>query len=213
MKFFTVVFSVAFIVKGNSYHGPPIKVQANFHVSDGASDKMQRHNERPRPYLNSNGQIDFHTTTTTTAIPSSTQSTKYKPVWFFTESTTTSKPEEVLKNHEQHIYKPTFRPPVLMAEISNVAITTSTPTTPLDAPNEIETNASSTAVEKVFDLTETFNRLSSNSVLNISVVFGLPMVTALLSFLGAGPIAIASAAWIIPLLTLLIVPDLLRLED
>lgn len=100
-----------------------------------------------------------------------------------------------------------------MAEISNVAITTSTPTTPLDAPNEIETNASSTAVEKVFDLTETFNRLSSNSVLNISVVFGLPMVTALLSFLGAGPIAIASAAWIIPLLTLLIVPDLLRLED
>ena len=100
-----------------------------------------------------------------------------------------------------------------MAEISNVAITTSTPTTPLDAPNEIETNASSTAVEKVFDLTETFNRLSSNSVLNISVVFGLPMVTALLSFLGAGPIAIATAAWIIPLLPLLIVPDLLRLED
>ena len=102
---------------------------------------------------------------------------------------------------------------MLQVEISNVVVTTTTvsPTTTIASLNqEVDEKPDQ---KLVFDLTETLNQLSSNSLLNISVVFGLPVVTALLSFMGAGPIAIASAAWIIPLLTLLIVPDLLRLEE
>ena len=176
----------------NSYHGLPIEVKAGFHVSDEPDDKMQRLQKeekvKPRPYLNvADGQINFYFTTT--------QST-------------------ILKKEKPEIYyKPTFRPPLLQVEISNVVVTTTTvsPTTTIASLNqEVDEKPDQ---KLVFDLTETLNQLSSNSLLNISVVFGLPVVTALLSFMGAGPIAIASAAWIIPLLTLLIVPDLLRLEE
>ena len=182
----------------NSYHGLPIEVKAGFHVSDEPDDKMQRLQKeekvKPRPYLNvADGQINFYFTTTQSPIPKKEE------------------PEASLQ--EQIYYKPTFRPPLLQVEISNVVVTTTTvsPTTTIASLNqEVDEKPDQ---KLVFDLTETLNQLSSNSLLNISVVFGLPVVTALLSFMGAGPIAIASAAWIIPLLTLLIVPDLLRLEE
>ena len=182
----------------NSYHGLPIEVKAGFHVSDEPDDKMQRLQKeekvKPRPYLNvADGQINFYFTTT--------------------QSTILKKEEPEASLQEQIYYKPTFRPPLLQVEISNVVVTTTTvsPTTTIASLNqEVDEKPDQ---KLVFDLTETLNQLSSNSLLNISVVFGLPVVTALLSFMGAGPIAIASAAWIIPLLTLLIVPDLLRLEE
>ena len=182
----------------NSYHGLPIEVKAGFHVSDEPDDKMQRLQKeekvKPRPYLNvADGQINFYYTTT--------------------QSTILKKDEPEASLQEQIYYKPTFRPPLLQVEISNVVATTTTvsPTTTIASLNqEVDEKPDQ---KLVFDLTETLNQLSSNSLLNISVVFGLPLVTALLSFMGAGPIAIASAAWIIPLLTLLIVPDLLRLEE
>ena len=182
----------------NSYHGLPIEVKAGFHVSDEPDDKMQRLQKeekvKPRPYLNvADGQINFYFTTT--------------------QSTILKKEEPEASLQEQIYYKPTFRPPLLQVEISNVVATTTTvsPTTTIASLNqEVDEKLDQ---KLVFDLTETLNQLSSNSLLNISVVFGLPVVTALLSFMGAGPIAIASAAWIIPLLTLLIVPDLLRLEE
>ena len=182
----------------NSYHGLPIEVKAGFHVSDEPDDKMQRLQKeekvKPRPYLNvADGQINFYFTTT--------------------QSTILKKEEPEASLQEQVYYKPTFRPPLLQVEISNVVVTTTTvsPTTTIASLNqEVDEKPDQ---KLVFDLTETLNQLSSNSLLNISVVFGLPVVTALLSFMGAGPIAIASAAWIIPLLTLLIVPDLLRLEE
>ena len=182
----------------NSYHGLPIEVKAGFHVSDEPDDKMQRLQKeekvKPRPYLNvADGQINFYFTTT--------------------QSTILKKEEPEASLQEQIYYKPTFRPPLLQVEISNVVVTTTTvsPTTTIASLNqEVDEKLDQ---KLVFDLTETLNQLSSNSLLNISVVFGLPVVTALLSFMGAGPIAIASAAWIIPLLTLLIVPDLLRLEE
>ena len=188
----------------NSYHGLPIEVKAGFHVSDEPDDKMQRLQKeekvKPRPYLNvADGQINFYYTTT--------QSTS--PVW----SPILKKEEPEASLQEQIYYKPTFRPPLLQVEISNVVVTTTTvsPTTTIASlSQEVDEKPDQ---KLVFDLTETLNQLSSNSLLNISVVFGLPVVTALLSFMGAGPIAIASAAWIIPLLTLLIVPDLLRLEE
>ena len=131
----------------------------------------------------------------------------YKPVW----SSHDIKKENTAQ--EQTYYKPTFRPPLLQAEISNVVATVATVTTVTSTLTSLNQEVEEKPDQKVFDLTETFNQLSSNSWLNISVVFGLPMATALLSFFGAGPMAIASAAWIIPLLTLLIVPDLLRLEE
>ena len=182
----------------NSYHGLPIEVKAGFHVSDEPDDKMQRLQKeekvKPRPYLNvADGQINFYFTTT--------------------QSTILKKEEPEASLQEQIYYKPTFRPPLLQVEISNVVVTTTTvsPTTTIASlSQEVDEKPDQ---KLVFDLTETLNQLSSNSLLNISVVFGLPVVTALLSFMGAGPIAIASAAWIIPLLTLLIVPDLLRLEE
>ena len=182
----------------NSYHGLPIEVKAGFHVSDEPDDKMQRLQKeekvKPRPYLNvADGQINFYFTTT--------------------QSTILKKEEPEASLQEQVYYKPTFRPPLLQVEISNVVVTTTTvsPTTTIASLNqEVDEKPDQ---KLVFDLTETLNQLSSNSLINISVVFGLPVVTALLSFMGAGPIAIASAAWIIPLLTLLIVPDLLRLEE
>ena len=181
----------------NSYHGLPIEVKAGFHVSDEPDDKMQRLQKeekvKPRPYLNvADGQINFY---------------------FTTQSPILKKEEPEASLQEQIYYKPTFRPPLLQVEISNVVVTTTTvsPTTTIASLNqEVDEKLDQ---KLVFDLTETLNQLSSNSLLNISVVFGLPVVTALLSFMGAGPIAIASAAWIIPLLTLLIVPDLLRLEE
>ena len=101
-------------------------------------------------------------------------------------------------------YKPTFRPPVLVAEISNLealaSITSST-----SPPNLVKTT---TIDEKNQNISSFLNDLSSNSVINAMVIFGLPMATALMSLLGAGPLAIASVAWIIPVAAILILPDL-----
>lgn len=196
----------------NSYHGLPIQVKAGFHVSDNEDDlKMQRlqsEEDKPRPYLNvANGQIHFYSTTTRQPLTTQPIMVGYKPVW----SSHDIKKENTVQ--EQTYYKPTFRPPLLQAEISNVVATVATVTTVTSTLTSLNQEVEEKPDQKVFDLTETFNQLSSNSWLNISVVFGLPMATALLSIFGAGPMAIASAAWIIPLLTLLIVPDLLRLEE
>ena len=105
---------------------------------------------------------------------------------------------------EKPNYKPTFRPPVLVAEISNLealaSITSST-----SPPNLVKTT---TIDEKNQNISSFLNDLSSNSVINAMVIFGLPMATAMMSLLGAGPLAIASVAWIIPVAAILILPDL-----
>jgi len=56
--------------------------------------------------------------------------------------------------------------------------------------------------------TKVINNLSTNSLIMIVVIFGLPVTTALLSIFGAGPLAIASIAWIIPISAVLFLPDL-----
>ena len=101
-------------------------------------------------------------------------------------------------------YKPTFKPSVIIADVANVEVTipplqstsSPVPTTSID--------------EKTGNLTSILNQLSSNSLLNVLVVFGLPAMTAMLSFMGAGPLAIASAAWLIPIAAVMLLPDLRR---
>lgn len=56
--------------------------------------------------------------------------------------------------------------------------------------------------------TKVINNLSTNSLIMIVVIFGLPVTTALLSIFGAGPLAIASIAWLIPISAVLFLPDM-----
>ena len=191
-----LVFLLLYSTSSESrYQGKPIQVKADFHVLD----ENPKAEKRPRPFLNAHGQIDFHTTTTTVPTTITYQNT--------------FRPENAIQNTIQipHLpgtvyYKPTFRPPVLIADISNVAI--STPAAPTKSePIEATTT---TAHEKIFDLAENLNQLS---VVEMSVLFGFPVVTALLSLLGFGPLAIASAAWVIPLVTLYALPELSRGEQ
>jgi hypothetical protein len=103
-------------------------------------------------------------------------------------------------------YKPTFRPAVMVAEVSNVDVATFV----VDATSEAV--PLTTVDEKIdfSDITSTLNKLSTNTIVNVLVVFGLPLVTAMLSFMGAGPLAIATFAWVIPLAAILILPDIRR---
>ena len=187
------------------YKGKPIQVKADFHVVD--EDTVEK---RPRPFLNAIGQIDFHTTTLSTTL---TYKTTFRPIWHkkpqpLDDTDPLHTKEEIpTKKPELQYYRPTFRPPPLIAEISHVAISTPAPTK-----SEVEVTTT-TANEKVFDLTEHFNQLNHQSLLNISVLFGFPVVTALLSLLGFGPLAIVSAAWIIPLVTIYALPEILRGEQ
>ena len=109
--------------------------------------------------------------------------------------------QQAVSSDNYVLYKPTFRPAVMVAEISNVQASAVT-----SASAEVTTTTS--VDEKVFSVTSALNSLSSNSIVNILVVFGLPLVTALLSFMGAGPLAIATIAWVIPIAAVLISPDL-----
>ena len=121
-----------------------------------------------------------------------------------------NKPLEPIINDESAneiqspLYKPTFKPSVIIHEISNVEVTI--PTT--QPPTSSVTDTS--LVDEKNDITSFVNDLSSNSLVNLLVVFGLPAVTALLSFMGAGPLAIASVAWLIPIAAVTILPDLRR---
>ena len=104
-------------------------------------------------------------------------------------------------------YKPTFKPSVIIHEISNVEISP-----PTLAPELEVTESSDNVVDEKNSITSIVNDLSTNSIVNMLVVFGLPAVTALLSFMGAGPLAIASVAWLIPIAAVIILPDLRRSE-
>ena len=49
-------------------------------------------------------------------------------------------------------------------------------------------------VEMGESATKYINQLSNNSLVNLVVIFGLPIITAVLSVMGAGPLAIATTA-------------------
>jgi hypothetical protein len=42
------------------------------------------------------------------------------------------------------------------------------------------------------------------------VIFGLPIITAVLSVMGAGPLAIATTAWVVPIAAVFVLPDLVQ---
>jgi len=236
-----VLFALITSIKAK-YFGDPIEVHATFEVvkedleetkdttlraslDDTKEEMMQSEStfystkkKRPRPYLNAYGQIEFHSTSTTSkpytastirytyrrnATSQTTKSTNY-----LTKSTVLpikSRPTfaSVMS------YKPTFKPPIIFAEVANIEVTLP-PKLTSSKPNSLE---SVTEIDEKINLTSTLNQLSSNSVVNILVVFGLPAVTALLSFLGAGPLAIASVAWLIPIAAVMVLPELRRNED
>ena len=102
------------------------------------------------------------------------------------------------------IYKPTFRPSIIFAEVANIEVTV--PPSTITSTESIPSDT--TAIDEKTNLTSALNQLSSNSIVNILVVFGLPAMTALLSFIGAGPLAIASAAWLIPIIAVMLLPEL-----
>jgi hypothetical protein len=53
-------------------------------------------------------------------------------------------------------------------------------------------------------------QLSNNSLVNLVVIFGLPIITAVLSVMGAGPLAIATTAWMVPIAAVLVLPDFVQ---
>ena len=42
------------------------------------------------------------------------------------------------------------------------------------------------------------------------VIFGLPIITAVLSVMGAGPLAIATTAWVVPIAAIFVLPDMMN---
>ena len=98
-------------------------------------------------------------------------------------------------------YKPTFKPSVIIADVSNVEVT-------IPPIQSTSSPVPTTSIDEKTNLTSVLNQLSSNSLVNVLVVFGLPAMTAMLSFMGAGPLAIASAAWLIPIAAVMLLPDL-----
>ena len=46
-----------------------------------------------------------------------------------------------------------------------------------------------------------------NSAVNLLIVFGIPVATSALTFLGAGPLSIGIAAWLIPVAAVLLIPN------
>ena len=103
---------------------------------------------------------------------------------------------------DDDFYKPTFRPAVLIANISNLeALSQVTSTT---SPPDSDT---SSIDDKNNNISSFLNDLSTNTIINSALVFGLPLVTTIMSLMGAGPLVIASIAWIIPLAAILILPD------
>ena len=65
-------------------------------------------------------------------------------------------------------------------------------------------------VEMGESATKYINQLSNNSLVNLVVIFGLPIITAVLSVMGAGPLAIATTAWVVPIAAVLVLPDLVQ---
>ena len=49
---------------------------------------------------------------------------------------------------------------------------------------------------------------SDDNPVGLGIIFGLPIMTALLSAIGAGPFAIAIAAWLFPVLGILFFPQI-----
>ena len=101
-------------------------------------------------------------------------------------------------------YKPTFRPSIIFAEVANIEVTIP----PLPAASTNSNALQITSIDEKTNLTSVLNQLSSNSLVNILIVFGIPAVTALLSLMGAGPLAIASVAWLIPIAAVMLLPEL-----
>ena len=101
-------------------------------------------------------------------------------------------------------YKPTFRPSIIFAEVANIEVTIPPLLTSSTNSNVLQT----TSIDEKTNLTSVLNQLSSNSLVNILIVFGIPAVTALLSLMGAGPLAIASVAWLIPIAAVMLLPEL-----
>ncbi len=95
----------------------------------------------------------------------------------------------------------------------STASTTGAPAFQTGNNDDLETgssNAVTTTEKVVFNPIDELNKLSQNSAVNLVVVLGLPVMTAMLSFIGAGPLAIALFAWLIPLFAILILPDFRR---
>lgn len=60
-------------------------------------------------------------------------------------------------------------------------------------------------------LRETFS--GRNSIVNMLIVFGIPTATAGLTFMGVGPMAVAVAAWMVPILSVVVIPDLVANDN
>ena len=155
--------------------------------------------------------ISFKPTSTTDNHPTHWASTKAstkatsRPIEVTLDDPLTPDIGQAASSDNYVLYKPTFRPAVMVAEISNAEALNQV----LSAVTSSSAEVTTTSVdEKIFSVSSVLNSLSSNSIVNILVVFGLPLVTALLSFMGAGPLAIATVAWIIPIAAILISPDL-----
>ena len=230
MKFLPILVIVCttLVSKLSGKEYEPIQVKADFqvHESNGAREDTRLSEKRPRPFLNAFGQIDFHNAppTSSTVPPATSYKSTYRPHW---QNHLNSKPtknseanqhelnhsDESIESALEYAYKPTFRPPILMADVSHVLpLSTAAPTTLTEVAEAATTTTS--AHEKMTinfaEMAETVNQLSSKSLLNIAVIFGFPLVTAFLSILGLGPLAIASATWIIPLVAIFALPELLE---
>ena len=122
-------------------------------------------------------------------------------------------------------YKPTFKPYIpdtnntqfivdndFLLE-KDVDLTTLPSLSSLQIDNQTD-NLLSLMLSEKFDFgemgdaaTKYINQLSANSLVNVVVIFGLPIITAVLSVMGAGPLAIATIAWVIPIAAVFVLPD------
>ncbi len=110
-------------------------------------------------------------------------------------------------------YKPTFKPAIFAPGVSNVNLNLlsedKVALIDIDASANEAVDSTTEVDEKVdYNPFADLSKLSNNSVVNLIVLIGLPAVTALLSFAGAGPFVIAMFAWLIPIASLFILPDL-----
>ena len=129
-------------------------------------------------------------------------------------------------------YKPTFKPYVPDANDSKFTVdngfileelSTEEPVIAASLPDTVDIASNDTIAalaamisEKVDfgqigeSATKYINQLSNNSLVNLLVIFGIPIITAVLSVMGAGPLAIATMAWIVPIASVLVLPDLVQ---
>ena len=153
-----------------------------------------------KPYTTSRRQQQH-----TSKRPLNTKATTRLPLTDLANNTHEQNGNSSLKVNydDEDFYKPTFRPAVLIANISNLeALSQVTSTT-----SPPDSAATSSIDDKNNNISSFLNDLSTNTIINSALVFGLPLVTTIMSLMGAGPLVIASIAWIIPLAAILILPD------